>query len=460
MKKTTSRLTRIRLDLEEFDFDIEFVPGKANVGDDALSRIVTKSEELKTMCILTVNTRAMTRKKLSENTNKQLQGSTESHSQIDHLVVWQTENPSEVNKILKLSCEVHHNQLKLSLLNHNYKKILKQISTTYTRENGSQAVEFVLLEIMKILKTYKRDKVALAIDDEIFKNISINTLKEIANRAISTYSIILYKPPKFVEKQEEINGILSQYHMTPMGGHVGQHRLYLKLREHFRWKNMKQEKATFVRNCEKCKINKIFRHTKEAEAVTTTPSSSFEVLSADTAGPFTRTNNGNRYNLTLQCNLSKYIILVPIVNKEANTIAKALVDNFILKFGQFLELRTDQGTEYNNSVLEQICKILETKQTFSTAYHPQSIGALERNHRCLNEYLRCFVNTHQSDWDEWVKYYEFCYNTTPHTEHGFTPFELVFGNKAVLPQNLSNTTTIDPIYDMEQYHNEFKFRLQ
>lgn len=65
MKKPTSRLTRIRLDLEEFDFDIEFVPGKTNVGADALSRIVTKSGELKTMCILTVNTKAMTRKKIS-----------------------------------------------------------------------------------------------------------------------------------------------------------------------------------------------------------------------------------------------------------------------------------------------------------------------------------------------------------------------------------------------------------
>lgn len=461
MKKPTSRLTRIRLDLEEFDFDIEFVPGKANVGADALSRIITKSEELKTMCILTVNTRAMTRKKISENTNKQLQESTESHSQIDHLAMWQTENPSEVHKVLKLSCEVHHNQLKIFLLNHNYKKILQQISITHTRENGSQTLEFALLEIQKYMKIYKRDKVALSLEDEIFDNISVNTLKEIANKAISTYSIILYKPPKFIENSEEINKILSQYHMTPTGGHVGQHRLYLKIREQFKWKNMKNDIASFVKNCTKCKINKTFRHTKEAEVVTTTPAKPLEILSIDTAGPFVRTAKGNRYILTIQCNLTKYVVLIPVPTKEAAVLARALVYNFILIYGSFLELRTDQGSEYNNEVLEQICKLLEIKQTFSTAYHPQSIGALERNHRCLNEYLRCFTNTHQNDWDDWVKFYEFTFNTTPHTEHGFSPYELVFGRKARLPyDSKTDNVQIDPLYNFEQYDKELKFRLQ
>lgn len=60
MKNPTSKLTRMRLDLEEFNFDVVFVPGKANVGADALSRIIISSEQLKAMTVLVVNTRAMT----------------------------------------------------------------------------------------------------------------------------------------------------------------------------------------------------------------------------------------------------------------------------------------------------------------------------------------------------------------------------------------------------------------
>lgn len=385
----------------------------------------------------------------------------EPHLQTDHLVVRETENPSEVQKLLKLDCVVHHNQLTIILLNHNSRKILKQFTTKFTRDNGSQALEFALLELMKYMKFYKRDKLALSMENEIFKFISLHTLKEIANNAISTYEIILYKPPTFIENEEEIIKILSQYHMTPTGGHVGQHRLYLKLREIYKFKNMKHIISKFVRNCEKCKINKITRHTKEPEVVTTTPSKPFEVLSVDTAGPLTRTNNGNRYILTIQCNLTKYIVLVPVPTKEAAVLARALVYNFILIYGTFLELRSDQGSEYNNEILERICKLLEIKQNFSTAYHPQSIGTLERNHRCLNEYLRCFTNAHQTDWDDWVKFYEFSFNTTPHTEHGYTPYELIFGRKARLPQESKNLSLeVEPMYNFEQYDAELKFRLQ
>ena len=62
MKDPTSKLTRIRLDLGEYDFLIEYIKGKANVGADALSGIVTTSDELKQLGVLMVNTRSMTRK--------------------------------------------------------------------------------------------------------------------------------------------------------------------------------------------------------------------------------------------------------------------------------------------------------------------------------------------------------------------------------------------------------------
>lgn len=457
MNKPTSKLTRMRLDLEEYDFDIEYLPGKANVGADALSRIPTKSEDLKSM-ILVVNTRSMTNKQKQNDNPRRLNAT---NSEIDHLIVWRTENPSEVTKLLKIGCEVHSNQLRINIYNHNYKKILSGITISLAHSNGSRTLESALLEIENLLKHYKRNKIALSEEDIFFKFISLHTLKEIAKTAISSFQIIIFKPPRFVHQQEEIQEILTRHHTTPTGGHVGQHRLYLRLREIYKWKNMKLDIRNFIKLCEKCKINKLHRHTKEATVVTTTPSKPFEVLSADTVGPFARTNNGNRYILTIQCNLTKYVILIPIPTKEANVIAKALVENFILIYGNFMELRTDQGTEYHNEVLDRICKYLEIKQTFSTPYHPQSIGALERNHRCLNEYLRSFTNVHQTDWDEWIKFYAFTFNTTPHTEHNFTPYELVFGRKAILPHDLeSNRPKLEAIYNLDEYYNELKFRLQ
>lgn len=47
MKDPASKLTRIRLELEEYDFEVIHIPGKSNVVADALSRI--SINELKIM---------------------------------------------------------------------------------------------------------------------------------------------------------------------------------------------------------------------------------------------------------------------------------------------------------------------------------------------------------------------------------------------------------------------------
>jgi len=95
----------------------------------------------------------------------------------------------------------------------------------------------------------------------------------------------------------------------------------------------------------------------------------------------------------------------------------------------------------------------------STAYHSQTIGGCERNHRVLNEFLRMYVNDTRSDWDEWTRYFAFCYNTTPSTYHNYTPFELVFAKKADIPEML-NGSRVDPLYNIDAYDQEVRFRLQ
>jgi len=68
---------------------------------------------------------------------------------------------------------------------------------------------------------------------------------------------------------------------------------------------------------------------------------------------------------------------------------------------------------------------LKINKIQTTAYHPESNGALERSHRTLAEYLRHYVGEDQTDWDEWIPFAMFTYNTTPHTAIDYTLFELV-----------------------------------
>lgn len=69
-----------------------------------------------------------------------------------------------------------------------------------------------------------------------------------------------------------------------------------------------------------------------------------------------KSQNENKYALTMLCELTKYLIVAPIPNKEANTVAKALFENLILRHGPIRILVSDQGSEYVNFVIKELCK--------------------------------------------------------------------------------------------------------
>lgn len=135
-----------------------------------------------------------------------------------------------------------------------------------------------------------------------------------------------------------IQKIIKEQHNLPTRGHVGIFRLYKKLKNMYTWRNMKYIISQFVKSCEQCKKNKHFSSVKQK--LTSTPTKVFDVVSIDTIGPFTISEKGNRFAVTLQCDLSKYIIIVPIPDKSAKTIARAIVESCILIYGPMRAILT------------------------------------------------------------------------------------------------------------------------
>lgn len=86
-------------------------------------------------------------------------------------------------------------------------------------------------------------------------------------------------------------------------------------------------------------------------AITQTPQKPFDLVIIDTVGPYDITDSGNRFAVTLIDDLSKYLIMIPIPNKEAKTIARAILENCILVFGNIKSLRSDRGSELKNEIV-------------------------------------------------------------------------------------------------------------
>lgn len=452
MKEPSSKLTRMRIDLEDFSFDIEYVKGKNNAGPDALSRVIINSEELKTLLILAVETRSKTRQK------QQHSPADNNAPEIDHLNAYESVNNIDAFNLPKLVFEMQNQIVTIKLTSKTKKRELALVQLAYDK-NGID-VDRCIKEVNNMAKKVNIMKVALELSSKIFSNMNVQIFKDRCNKLLQDVQIIIYKKAEVITNHEDINRLIAENHNTLLGGHVGINKLLQKLRRNYYWKNMKSTITNFVKSCVSCKMNKHKVRTNEEFVHTTTPAKAFDLISLDTVGPFTRSLKGHRYALSVQCDLSKYVIMTPLVDKQASTLARAFVENVILVYGCPKAIKTDMGSEFKNEIFENVSKILSIEQKFSTAYHPQTVGSLERNHRFLNEYLRHFINEERDDWDSWLPYYAFCYNSSPHTDHEFSPFELVFGKKVCIPSSIKETAVIEPIYNYENYAAELKFKIQ
>lgn len=176
---------------------------------------------------------------------------------------------------------------------------------------------------------------------------------------------------------------------------------------------MSRDVAKFVKSCERCMLNKVKIGNKEPLCLTETPVKSFDKVIIDTIGRLLLSESGYKYAVTIICDLTKYVIAIAIPDKEAITVAKALMNHFILIFGIPSNLLSDLGTEYKNEIFSHLAEMLKMTHSISTAYRHETVGSVERNHRTFNEYLRAYLPERRHEWDQLLKYFLFAYNTTP-----------------------------------------------
>ncbi|WP_369074447.1 DDE-type integrase/transposase/recombinase, partial [Nocardioides malaquae] len=65
-------------------------------------------------------------------------------------------------------------------------------------------------------------------------------------------------------------------------------------------------------------------------------------------------HQGSNYVLTAVDYLSKYTVLVPLQNKAADTVAKALVNNIFCRYNIPRRMLSDNGSEFRNEVMREI----------------------------------------------------------------------------------------------------------
>ena len=215
--------------------------------------------------------------------------------------------------------------------------------------------------------------------------------------------------------------------------HNGSRRTYNCLKRQYYWPGIRKQIFRHCKKCKECVLQnqgqpeKCFGHFDS-------PDLPMEFICMDLVGPIhPPSSRGNKYVLTVIDMLTGFTIAVPIKNKNAETICEAYRDNVYCVFGRSSRMLTDNGSEFKNKEMQEVCNTLGLKHIFSPVYTPQSNGRLEGWHRFFKACIAKHIHGSGVEWDELVPLVVSAYNFFPCQSSKESPFVLMFGRDPITP---------------------------
>lgn len=263
------------------------------------------------------------------------------------------------------------------------------------------------------------------------------------------------------ESLQSLRKCTQDMHAGRWSGHRGSRATEAAIRFYFYIPNLRERVNEYISKCDPCQRSKHSRVNRNLPmAITSTSFSPNEKIAFDVIGPFRFPNKSKLYGLTIQDDFSKFTKFCALEDCTANSIAKALVEDWILCYGIPRELISDNGGNLCGEVLTQVAKYFGIARVFTSIGHPQSNGAVEKTHQRLSEFIRVTDAEleEDADWSMRLKLASYAFNTTRHSTLGFTPHQIMFGRPPRLISAIYNdvpfVTANSYIGELQRVQNE------
>jgi len=244
--------------------------------------------------------------------------------------------------------------------------------------------------------------------------------------------------------------MLKQSHDDPTAGHQGVDKTLHRLQQQCYWVGMAADVERYCRECLKCQQMKQSKPPK-APLISTPIGQPWEMVAVDVL-QVPMSLQSNKYLLVVQDYFTKWAEAIPMPDQTAARINQELVKLFSV-LGIPRILHSDQGSNFESTLLRQTLDIFGITKSRTTAYHPQGDGMVERFNRSLLQLLRSYVER-EYDWEKHLPLALFAYRTTAHTSTGTSPFFMMFGRQPRLSDFSSAKA-----YDTTTYESHLQAKL-
>ena len=216
-----------------------------------------------------------------------------------------------------------------------------------------------------------------------------------------------------------------------LGGHFSFDRTNDKIKLHYWWPGMKHSIKQHIQSCLRCQQFNISRQKRPGLLrPIPPPDGPFQLIGIDYCGPFKRTPGDNQYVLVITDYFSRHTTAIALPNCTAETTAHTLFNEYFCKYGIPVVVISDQGPHFQNILMNNIQNLIGYQHIYSTPYHPQTNGIVERFNGTFVPQISKLQDAEANNWDEYLQAVVFAYNSGTHKTTRYSPYELLSrGNK-------------------------------
>ena len=193
--------------------------------------------------------------------------------------------------------------------------------------------------------------------------------------------------------------MIRRFHDSLFARHLGVSRTVYRLQNRVYWPGLRHDVRVYLASCTVCLAHKS-PCPRRAPMGHVDVGHRWDRVAMDLLDMSVTTAKGNRYFLVMVDCFSRWTEACPLSDKTALAVADAFFQHIVCRFGMPMVIHSDQGREFENKVMQELCLLCGSHKTRTTPYHPESDGLVGRFNRTLLIMLAMFAEENRDDWDD------------------------------------------------------------
>ena len=239
-------------------------------------------------------------------------------------------------------------------------------------------------------------------------------------------------------------------HDSLFSHHHGVQKTYTTMLRKYYIRNLYEKIYTYIRSCLKCQLTK--PHHQDEQPYTPRLVVSYQPMSklyVDIKHMFPSVY-GYKYILVCVCEITRYMVTLPLKTHDAVTVADALYERIVCVHGPPEEIIVDADPCFQSELSKNIWKLLGSKLITISPYNHQSSIA-ERHIKSISELLKMNLSDQGKYWCRYVQSCAYACNTHVIPRLKYSPQELMF----VRPPKPLLKLSFPPLEDMKSTYQEY-----